>query len=160
MKKEFLKGFTMFVLLVVLAFATAAVSAQPQSATASRVIANIPFEFNVGYKTMPAGEYSVQTVESAGDALLIKNANASMFALRLSQATIPSKNKTRAHLVFNRYGERYFLAEVWNGIDDTGRQLLKSQEERAVEREFAIASTQSEAAHATYQRVEIAAVLR
>jgi hypothetical protein len=160
MKKEFLKSFTMFVLLVVLAFATAAVSAQPQSATASRVIANIPFEFNVGYKTMPAGEYSVQTVESAGDALLIKNANASMFALRLSQATIPSKNKTRAHLVFNRYGERYFLAEVWNGIDDTGRQLLKSQEERAVEREFSSAPSASESAHATRQRIEIAAVVR
>jgi hypothetical protein len=158
MKKELLKGFTMLVLVAVLAFSTAIASGQ--SANANKVSANIPFEFNVGYKTMPAGEYTVQTVVTAGDALLIKSADATISALRLSEATSRIKDKKHARLVFNRYGDRYFLAEVWNGVDDIGRQLLKSSDERAVEREFAIASAQSEAAHATYQRVEIAAVLR
>ncbi|HEV2826898.1 MAG TPA: hypothetical protein VGW76_04790 [Pyrinomonadaceae bacterium] len=158
MKKELLKGFTMLVLVAVLAFSTAVASGQ--STNANKVIANIPFEFNVGYKTMPAGEYSVQTVATAGDALLIKNANANLAALRLSEATGRNKDKSHARLVFHRYGDRYFLAEVWNGVDDIGRQLLKSEDERAVEREFAIASADREAAHATYQRIEIAAVLR
>ena len=143
MKKELLKGFTMLVLVAVLAFSTAVASGQ--SNNANKLSANIPFEFNVGYKTMAAGEYTVQTVVSAGDALLIKSADA---------------NKRHARLVFNRYGDRYFLAEVWNGVDDIGRQLLKSEEERAVEREFAIASAEREADHATYQRIEIAAVRR
>jgi hypothetical protein len=158
MKKELLKGFTMLVLVAVLAFSTAVASGQ--SNNANKLSANIPFEFNVGYKTMPAGEYTVQTVVSAGDALLIKSADANISALRLSEATSRIKDKRHARLVFNRYGDRYFLAEVWNGVDDIGRQLLKSAEERAVEREFAIASAEREAAHATYQRIEIAAVLR
>ena len=158
MKKELLKGFTMLVLVAVMALSTAVASGQ--SNNANKLSANIPFEFNVGYKTMPAGEYTVQTVVSAGDALLIKSAAANISALRLSEATSRNKDKRHARLVFNRYGDRYFLAEVWNGIDDIGRQLLKSEEERAVEREFAIASAEREAAHATYQRIEIAAVRR
>jgi hypothetical protein len=158
MKKELLKAFTMLVLVAVLAFSTAVASGQPTKG--NKLTANIPFEFNVGYKTMPAGEYTVQTVATAGDALLIKNAAANISALRLSEATSRIKDKKQARLVFHRYGDRYFLAEVWNGVDDIGRQLLKSEDERAVEREFAIASADREAAHATYQRIEIAAVLR
>ena len=157
MKKEFLKGFTMLILLVVLAFTTAVASGQTQSRNAAKLSANIPFEFNVGYKKMPAGEYSVQTIVSAGDALMIKSADASLCAVRLSEATSPNKERKEARFVFHRYGDKYFLAEVWNGVDDIGRQLTKSEDENAVEREFRSASTQSEAAHATYQRVEIAA---
>jgi hypothetical protein len=70
------------------------------------------------------------------------------------------KNKTPARLVFHRYGERYFLAEVWNGADRAGRQLLKSQEERAIEREFASISSNDATAKNTYERVEVAASLR
>jgi len=158
MKKELLKGFTMLVLVAVLAFSTAIASGQ--SANANKVIANIPFEFNVGYKTMPAGEYTVETVVTAGDALLIKSADSTLCVLRLSEATSRIKDKKQARLVFHRYGDRYFLAEVWNGVDNIGRQLLKSEDERAVEREFAIASAEREASHATYQRIEIAAVFR
>jgi hypothetical protein len=158
MKKDLLKGFTMLVLVAVLALSTAVVSGQ--STNANKVSANIPFEFSVGYKTMPAGEYTVQIIATAADALLIKSAAANLSALRLSEATSRIKDKSHARLIFHRYGDRYFLAEVWNGVDDTGRQLLKSEDERAVEREFAIASAGSESAHAAYQRVEIAAVLR
>ncbi|HEY6232254.1 MAG TPA: hypothetical protein VIW64_13420 [Pyrinomonadaceae bacterium] len=157
MKNQLVKALTMVTAVLALALGTAVASGQPQSA--NKVVANIPFEFNVGYKTMPAGEYSVQIVASAGDALLIKNADSTMSALRLSEATSRVKDKSHARLVFHRYGDRYFLAEVWNGVDDIGRQLLKSDDERAIERETASAAN-GESAHANYQRIEIAAVLR
>ena len=158
MKRQLLKGFTMLVLIVVLALATAVASANAQSA--SKVAADIPFEFSVGYKTMPAGEYLVQTVATAGDSLMIQSADGQTSALRLSEETERMKNKTPARLVFHRYGERYFLAEVWNGADRAGRQLLKSQEERAIEREFASISSNDATAKNTYERVEVAASLR
>jgi len=158
MKKELLKGFTMLMLIVVLALATAVASANAQSS--NKVVADIPFEFSVGYKTLPAGEYSVQTVTSAGNALMIQSADGKTSALRLSDATERMKNKAHARLVFHRYGERYFLAEVWNGIDKTGRQLLKSQEESAIEREFASISAKSETPKNTYETVEVLAALR
>jgi len=160
MKREFLKGFTMLVLVVTLALTLAVVSANGQS-TANRVVANVPFEFSVGYKTLPAGDYSVQSIVSC-DGLLIQSADGKVSALRLSDTTRQIKDKPKARLVFHRYGERYFLAEVWNGVEKAGRQLTKSQEERAIANELMLASAR-ENAHATkdiYEIVEVAAVLR
>ena len=160
MKREFLKGFTMLVLVVTLALTLAVVSANGQS-TANRVVANVPFEFSVGYKMLPAGDYSVQSIVSC-DGLLIQSADGKVSALRLSDTTRQIKDKPKARLVFHRYGERYFLAEVWNGVEKAGRQLTKSQEERAIANELMLASAR-ENAHATkdiYEIVEVAAVLR
>lgn len=158
MKRELLKGFTMLMLIVVIALATAVASANAQSS--NKVVADVPFEFSVGYKALPAGEYSVQTVASSGNALLIRSADAKVSALRLSEATDRMKNKSHARLVFHRYGERYFLAEVWNGADTSGRRLLKSLEERAIERELASISSKSETAQTTYETVEVVATFR
>ena len=126
MKKELAKGITMLALIVTLALVTAVVSANAQSANNNKVVANVPFEFSVGYKSMPAGEYSVQTIASDGNGLLIQSTDGKISALRLSDTTDTtpaSKDRAHARLVFHRYGERYFLAEVWNGADNTGRVL-------------------------------------
>jgi hypothetical protein len=158
MKKDLLKGFTMLVLVIALAMATAVASAKPQAA--NKVVANIPFEFSVGYKTMPAGEYSVQAITSAGTGLLIQSADAKTSALRLSEASSRVKDRSHARLIFHRYGERYFLAEVWNGVDSTGRRLLESSEERAIRRELASAGSNQESTGNTYELVEVVAMLR
>ena len=155
MKSNLLKAFTMLMLLVILSLASAVASAQTQAA--NKVVATIPFEFSVGYKTMPAGEYSVQVVATAGDALMIKSADSSVSALRLSEATSREKEQPHARLIFNRYGDKYFLSEVWNGVDRIGRRLIKSGDERAAE---ADANANREAAHASSERVEVAALLR
>ena len=163
MKKELLKGITMLALIVTLALATAVISANAQSANSSKVVTNVPFEFSVGYKSMPAGEYSVQTIASASDGLLIQSADGKISALRLSDAIQTSKDKPKARLVFHRYGDRYFLAEVWNGADNTGRRLRQSQEESAAAEEVTIASANNHASPATqptYETVEVLAVLR
>ena len=161
MKREFLKGFTMLVLIVTIALATAVVSANAQS-NANKVVADVPFEFSVGYKALPAGTYSVQSIVSAGDGLLIQSTDGKASALRLSEATRRIKEKPQARLVFHRYGERYFLAEVWNGVDNTGRQLTKSQEERAIANELMLASAKenAHAANDIYEIVEVLAQLR
>ena len=58
MKKQLLKGFTMLTLIAVIALASVVATATANPQASSRVVANIPFEFSVGYKTMPAGEYT------------------------------------------------------------------------------------------------------
>lgn len=161
MKRELLKGFTMIALIVALALATAVVSANAQS-SAKIVVASVPFEFSVGYKAMPAGEYSLRTLATAGDGLLIQSTDGKISALRLTDATERIRDKSHARLVFHRYGERYFLAEVWTGADNTGHQLRKSQEEGAIEKELEIASAKenAHAPNAMYETVEVLAVLR
>ena len=159
MKREFLKGFTMLTLTVSLALATAVVA---NAQSTPKIVATVPFEFSVGYKALPAGEYSVRSIASAGKGLLIQSSDGKVSALRLSDATRRTKDRPKARLVFHRYGERYFLAEVWSGLDNSGRQLLRSQEELAIESELRMASSR-ENAHAPnvmYEIVEVAAILR
>src|ERR1700730_10296117 len=108
MKKQLIKGFTMVMAIMALSMVTAVVSANGQSTSAK---ANVPFEFVVGSQNLPAGAYTVSSINSSGEALRINSADARSSAVRL---TIPANGKTdHAKLVFHRYGERYFLAEVW-----------------------------------------------
>ena len=153
MKKQLVKGITMLTMIVAIAFATAVVSAQAQSA--KTVISNIPFEFVVADQTLPAGKYQVH--RAIGNALKISTRDAAAF--RLTNEIEPSKDR-RARLVFHRYGNRYFLAEVWTGAGEAGRQLLKSRQERAIEREMSTLASKLEQGECGPVLVEVAAVLR
>ncbi len=157
MKKELLKGFTMLMLIVVLAFASA-VAAKAQSS--DRIVADIPFEFSVGDESMPSGQYAVKTANSQGNVLMIQSNDAKSSAMRFTNPIEENKNNTHSRLVFHRYGERYFLAEVWSGSDNTGRRLLKSRQERAIERELASTRSKSQPAQSSYETIEVLAALR
>jgi hypothetical protein len=158
MKKEIVKGLAMVTLVIAIALATAVVSANGQSNRL--VVADIPFEFVVGDKAMPAAEYRVRPAAALGKGILIQTADSNNSALRLTNTLEPRKNKTHARLVFHQYGNRYFLAEVWTGGDDRGLQLTKSRHERAIERELATIASKSKSAPGTYAIVELVAAIR
>ncbi len=129
----------------------AVVSANGQSV---RVAAQVPFDFVVGDKALPAGEYNVNSIVQDGSALLIRNAEATDSAMRLTNSIVTKPNKSQSRLVFHRYGRTYFLAEVWRGGDSEGRQLLQSKQERAMKRELGAV------AQHLYEKVELVAMLR
>lgn len=144
----------MVTMIVAIALAMAVVTAHAQSSRP--VLSNVPFEFVVGDATLPAGEYRIS--RPFGNALTIQTVDANAAAIRLTNEIQSGKSK-HPRLVFRRYGERYFLAEVWNG-DASGRQLLKSRQERAIERETTSLASKTEQAECGYLIVEVAAVLR
>ena len=83
----------------------------------------VPFEFTVGDTTLPAGEYDIQSTGPWGGKVLSlcnRKANASAYVISASYET--AKNSKRSELVFNRYGQQYFLTEVW-GANDLGRRM-------------------------------------
>jgi hypothetical protein len=45
---------------------------------------------------------------------------------------------TTSKLIFRRYGETYFLSQIWEAYSEHGRQLAKSRTERSVERDLAM----------------------
>ena len=130
MKKQSLRIFLMFSVLAVLA----AASAQAQSNNAQT--ANIPFEFSVGDKTFPAGEYSVARLNPQSDkaALAIKSADGRMSKIVLTMPVQAGRAQEIARLVFSRYDNQYFLAQVWTPADNTGLELPKSRSERSLAR--------------------------
>jgi hypothetical protein len=96
-----------------------------------RVIATVPFNFMVGDKEFKAGKYSVGRLSSArnGAVLLIRGEDNNEVAnFQVNNAY--GKGERRARLVFNRYGNQYFLAKVFDAQDSEGAALLRSKTER------------------------------
>ncbi|PWT82739.1 MAG: hypothetical protein C5B44_01670 [Acidobacteria bacterium] len=152
MKRQVLKSLTMLTVIVTVAFAAAVVSANAQSQR--RVIANVPFDFVIGDKALPAGEYSANMTTSDASVIVLQRADSNDTAVRITNSILPRPNKTQARLVFHRYGQTYFLAEVWAGGDNIGRQLLPSKQERQMKREV------ERLAKSHHETVELMATLR
>ena len=125
-----MKKYVWLPLLLMAVIGSAAVSTKAQSSYVVR--ANVPFEFNVGDKTLAAGKITAR--ELATGALAISNLDQRQHAIRIAHQVASSNQNGRAKLVFRKYGNRYFLTQVWvPGYD--GMEFQKSKSERAIERE-------------------------
>jgi hypothetical protein len=134
--------------IMTLAMFTAVASANGQ---ARRSKANVPFEFMVGDKSLPAGAYTIASATTNGNGLRIQCAASNDAALALTTAL---SGKSHPKLVFHRYGQRYFLAEVWSSHED-GRELMMSKQERAIQKEYSrLAANKS--APRSYETVAVA----
>jgi len=133
MKKQIVKTLTMIGLVVAMGVMIG--SAQAQSLS-NRMRINIPFEFSVGDSKLPAGEYSIGRAQpSSGDTvLLISNVNHPDSVLPLTNSAQSLNSKDVDTLVFHRYGDQYFLYQVWPAGGTYGRELVKSHSERELRR--------------------------
>jgi len=96
--------------------------------------ADIPFPFVVANRTLPAGHYILSTLGEH----TIRIANAQ----KLGEFVLTSRVDGRApestgKLVFYRYEDSYFLAQVWSPGNHRGKQVYKSAAEKELERKGA-----------------------
>jgi hypothetical protein len=129
------KHVTWLPLILMALFGSAAVSTNAQS---HGVRATVPFDFTVGDKTLQAGKIIAGVPSSDAGGMTIRNIDNGQDALRMARALRGSHTSDPAKLVFRKYGNRYFLAEVWvPGVRVW--QVTKSRSERAIEREIRLA---------------------
>jgi hypothetical protein len=133
MKKQ---AYTMIAVIVLVG--SMAVAANSQTSGRTQLIANIPFQFSVGNKTLPAGEYTVLSVnaDSSNVVLKIQSQDGKTSAM-LQMGSVEGKAEDRAKLVFHRYGNRYYFAQAWTGEGGSRLEAQKSRAERALERKLA-----------------------
>jgi hypothetical protein len=101
-------------------------------ATASaqeRIVANIPFAFEIGHETAPAGTYELVIDGSGILELRGENVHAGAFASTLPADGHDPDGSTPA-LVFKRGETGYRLFTVWES-DDAGRSLASALESGA-----------------------------
>jgi hypothetical protein len=110
--------------------ALAVVLAAPVSAQTVTLKASVPFDFIVGGRTMPAGEYMFSTGRDLG-VLQIRNASTdiapSFITTNMADGPLDGDG---AFLAFNRYGGDYFLAKIWDRAAATGCSIPPSRTER------------------------------
>ena len=116
-----------FLILSIFA-AMPAASIHAQDST--RLTVNIPFSFHVGRTAMPSGIYAVQSGLVASGILTMRpESGASAVNIR----TIPNttlRPPANGKLVFHKYGEEYFLFEVWTPNSTAVATLPASPQER------------------------------
>ena len=123
-------------LLIAAALALLGITAA--SAQTVNVKANVPFSFTVNRATLPAGEYSLKSMDEQGTALAIRDLNSKMANLVISNPCRSSKPASQTKLVFHRYGNHYFLSQIWIAGDDAGRELPPSAGEKEVAKDFSM----------------------
>jgi hypothetical protein len=86
---------------------------------------HVPFEFHIAKQTLPAGEYVIWSVR---DQLFLRIAGGKTVAMVQSNRTIHDGGKT-GKIVFNCYGNRCFLSQLWTPDPDQAREIVRSRSE-------------------------------
>ena len=139
MKKQMITTIGLAMFFVTLS--TTSVRAQ----NAGTVSVNIPFDFAVASKTLPAGEYYVRrNVQGGQVSIQIRSTDNARSVFLPSHTVTGTDIQAESKLVFNRYGDQYFLSQLWISGRSTAEELARTSRERRLQSEMAKRSTKPE----------------
>jgi hypothetical protein len=96
----------------------------------SLVQADVPFAFSLQGKAMPAGNYEI--IALSDQAIEVRNLDTQRAQLLLKPMTVQSSKDENPKLVFHKYGDQYFLSQIWNGSSHYGIAFAESNREKEV----------------------------
>ena len=112
------------------------VSAHAQYVKPFRV--TIPFNFYVGGKALTAGQYTVgRGSETTAETIVLSGIDGGAGVFALTRGIQADEVQLESKLVFRRYGDQYFLGEIWTFQRNSGRELPISRKERLIKEENA-----------------------
>jgi hypothetical protein len=109
---------------------------------------NIPFQFHVGNAKLPAGQYRIHVLDNSDLTVMeISSNDGSTSALFEVQDAEANATPAKSELIFNKYGDRYFLSKVFDEGNPSGSQVIKSRYEKTVSQAAAEAQAHVPAHH-------------
>jgi hypothetical protein len=103
-----------------------------------RVKADVPFNFIVDKQTLPAGEYTLLSMDLAGRTISFRNADQKPVSMLQSVRCEKLDAAKSTKLIFHRYGDQYFLSQIWVEGRTSGHQLSITRQETEVARDSAV----------------------
>jgi hypothetical protein len=95
------------------------------------VEANIPFQFYAGNTKLPAGEYRIHILDNADLGVMeISGVDGSASALVQIQEAETKSEPAQGELIFNQYGDRYFLTQLFDEDNQSGSKVIESRYEK------------------------------
>jgi hypothetical protein len=88
---------------------------------------NVPFEFNIGRKAFPAGQYSLI---QARPFLRVQDAQGRVVTTVLTRALQATRSGSSTRIEFETYGDQRVLTRVWQG--ESGYELSVSRRATAI----------------------------
>jgi hypothetical protein len=100
------------------------------SAYAQQVLKfDVPFQFQIGKAKLDAGKYEMRQLDNSK--YLLRNAETGKSSIVVSLAQAGTNESTKSEkLVFNRYGNVYFMRQLFVKTGTAGRELGESSAER------------------------------
>jgi len=133
MQRQILKAATILSLVVALTITFTVAPAAADSS--SSITVNVPFDFTADHIMLPAGKYTIQSAGvnfNGAIRLTSDDGKTTVFLLTHTAQSIQSRDESVA--IFHRYGDQYFLFQVWALGDTIGSEIPKSSLERQAER--------------------------
>jgi len=97
---------------------------------------NIPFQFHAGNAKLPAGKYVIRMLDDSNLTVMeISSADGSTSALFEVQEAKANSTPAKGELIFNRYGDNYFLAKLFDEGNPSGSEVVKSGYEKRLRQE-------------------------
>jgi hypothetical protein len=116
MKQLIARTFTALMLVVT----GLTMAAHAQSTSVIKV--NIPFEFNFGDRTFPAGDYTL--VQPLDHVLALRDARGQTIAHALAEGIESNTPATSTEVKFGYSGEQRVLTEVWQKFNSSGLRMF------------------------------------
>jgi len=113
--------------LVILAVAM--VLGSTAHAQSVKIRAQVPFDFVLGDKVYPAGEYVIQALTDDSHGLLIRNRTTKVSTMTLSYPATSIAAAKQTALEFHRLGNTYFIYQAKFEGSPTSRQFPRSHTE-------------------------------
>ena len=88
---------------------------------------NIPFAFHTPTQTLPAGTYRV---DRSGSLLILQSKDSKGAGFVLTHEVIKTKAPDRGYVVFERYGDTYYLEQIWTAGQNNGIECPKGRAEK------------------------------
>ena len=111
----------------------AALSFYLQAEERPLLTATVPFAFDVANVNLPAGSYTVSILPPY-NTIKVQSADGRKAATISAIPSQKSVNSERAKLVFHRFGNEYFLAQVWEQGSNIHRDLQSGNRARQLAR--------------------------
>ena len=92
---------------------------------------NIPFNFENGSQHLPAGNYSISSGSSHMTQL--RSTKGGGFIMTLRETSSKANPSSTGKVIFNKYGNRYFLHQIWEPGETSHLECVQSRAEKHVQ---------------------------
>ena len=148
MKLQQTTGNRLLSLLIALGFALTMYPTKAKAQITGDLEVDVPFQFHAGNSKLPPGKYFIHVLDNSDlNIMEITSADGATSALFEVQGTQANSSRVKSELIFDKYGNRYFLAKLFDEGNPSGSQVLESRYEKRISQAAAEAQEHVPARH-------------
>jgi hypothetical protein len=120
-------------LFIALIFALTMNPTRAQAQIIGDLEVSIPFQFHAGSTKLPPGKYVIHMLDNSNLTIMeISSEDGSTSALFDVESVEANSAPAKNELIFNKYGNRYFLAKLFDQENPSGSKVVESRYEKRI----------------------------